>query len=179
MILLFTSTVLAVILGASYAIVLANVGNAFPVSGSHSYLDSPYWLGLKRSNTTVLVGLQVLAVIGYIVWLVDLLSTPPTTGLLKSSWWQLVSMCTFLIPWAVWPYATYYALQNPSNTSIVLLPCACLWLASLGVILMIGGTFQNESANPRSLLGILLLGLVVVLVDGVGWSAVAIQQSLR
>jgi hypothetical protein len=75
MILLFTSTVLAVIVGAPYAIVLANVGNAFPMSGNHSYLDSPYWLGLKRSNTTVLTGLQVLATIGYIVWLVDLLST--------------------------------------------------------------------------------------------------------
>jgi len=174
---LVTSIILVILTGIFNTIVLTNVGNLFPVIGNNSYLDSPYWMGIQRPSTTLLMVFQLIALIGFGVWLADMTMSPPTEGVLQSSSWRLAAVCMFLIPFALWPFATYHALEHPKSLAATLVSCSCLWIAAIGVALMIVGTFENTSTHPRSLLGVLFLGMVVILVDAMGWCALAIRKT--
>jgi hypothetical protein len=176
---LTASFVLTLAIVASYLFVLGNVGNYFPLPASTAsgYFDSPYWLGMKRENAIAVTALQFFAAAGYIAWVVDMAVRPPTSGLFSNPAWRVAALCLFLIPSALWPLASYNMVLTPS-VGTTLLSTTCLWVASIGVILMIAGTFENADASPWVIVGTLLLGNVVVLADGVGWSALAIYNAL-
>ena len=75
--LFFVQTLFGVALITSYGLVLANVGNNFPLDGSSgkSYVESPYWLGMQRDTIIGIVVMQVLAAIGYLIWFFWLINT--------------------------------------------------------------------------------------------------------
>ena len=65
----------------SYAAVLFNAFGGFSlVTATHGtgYAGSPYWLGIPRSTVHVLAALQILAAVGYSVWLVSIAQESPT-----------------------------------------------------------------------------------------------------
>ena len=163
----------------SYVLVLGNALGTFPLDAhSGDYFSSPYWLGLPRSTGIALTVLQLMAACGYAVWLFWIASAPPLeTSLLKTRTVRLFLTHTFLIASVLWPYAVYYFFQDRSMARAIM-ACVPLWIASIAVILLVGGTFE-AAAPPLPTLGILFLALVVVLVDGVGWSAACIKQSVR
>lgn len=167
----------AAVLG-SYVAAVGNVGNHFtPVPGeatSKSYLDSPFWLGVPTSTTRAVTGAQILAAGGFLALvssrLFDGSVRSPTTGLLR--WLPSFTLVVALLIAAstAWPYLARRALHSPSASSVA----ACvvsLVLAALAVILLVADTFESDTAPWYATLGALLLGLVVVLADGVGWSA--------
>ena len=178
--LLLTSSILfSTAIVTAYVIVLGNVGNYFPVPQYNTYFDSPYWLGMKRNNAITVTVFQLFAAAGYTIWFVYLLYDPPTTGLFKSPVWRVVGISTFLVPSAAWPYSAYALVLNPSSVPLAILSSSLLWIASFGVILMIAATFENDNSHPLALAGILLLGTVVILADGIGWSAIAIYSAIH
>lgn len=174
-----TSTILSISVLVAYIVVLGNYGNHFPIpNATSSYFDSPYWVGIRRNNAIAISVFQIFAAVGYALWFSELLFHPPSTGLLKSPIWKSVSLVLFLGPSSLWPYAAHQVVLHPENVGYAILASSCLWISSVGVVLMIAGTFENVDARPPAIIGILCLGTVVVLADGIGWSAAAIYRTL-
>lgn len=165
----------------SYLIVFAGVGGfpSPPNVTSTSYLDSPYWLGVPKETIVSIVVLQGMALVGYLTWLWWIATASEddlTDSLLTYPSARVLLLQVFLLSSCAWPFAAYYyMLQRTVGRSI--LACLPLWAAAGAIILLIGGTFEAK-APPAPTIGILLLGTVVVLADGVGWAAVCIKSTL-
>lgn len=182
--LVLASSLASAAVGLAYVDVLFNRWGHYPLrDASTSYVRSPYWLGLPASTVLPLIVLQVGALVGYVVWLFWVSLAPPTRGLLARPGWRHGLVLGFLAASAAWPYATHPLVDALTKKerpalSTTLASCASLWTAAACVIGLVGGTFEAQYASPWPTLGILLLALVVVLVDGVGWSAVALFRTL-
>jgi hypothetical protein len=164
----------------SYAFVLFDAFGDFPVSKpNESYLESPYWLGLHKNSVTSLVVFQILAAIGYVVWQVALVVTRPTHGLFADTRWLIFANMLFLLPSILWPFAAHRLLMDETSLLGALLSSACLWAAAAGILLLVGGTFEDHRESPVAMIGILLTSTVVVVADGAGWSALAIHNALH
>ena len=177
--LLVFQTLLGVGIFTSYVTVLGNVGNGFQLQGvtSFAYLESPYWLGMPRDTIVGLVVMQCIAAVGYLVWFFWLINAEVTQGLLRHNWMRVLQIAVFLMSSLAWPYTAYLVLSRPHSVMRALVSCGCLWIAASSVIVMIGTTFEAR-APVAPTLGILLLGNVVVLADGVGWSALCLYNAL-
>jgi len=173
----FTS-LLGIAIAFSYVLVFGNITDVFNFDGIvHSYIDSPYWFGMSRNNVYSLIVLQLLAAVGYIMWIIWVCTeTNYGTSVLRFRWVRSLLVVLFLGFSTLWPFSAYYYMVSPS-LGRSLLTCSCLWISSIAAILMVAGTFEANSP-PYALVGILLLSNVVVLADGVGWSAKCIQHSL-
>tara|TARA_A100001015_G_scaffold237898_1_gene270619 strand:- start:6695 stop:7246 length:552 start_codon:yes stop_codon:yes gene_type:complete len=176
--LFLVSTLLGSSITISYFLVFTNVSNSFYFDGYvPSYIESPYWFGLSKNNVYVITSFQLLAALGYIMWIFWIcFETDFGSSILRFRWTRSFTLTAFLLSSTLWPYAAYYyMLYRTIGRSI--LCCGCLWVASISVIIMLAGTFE---ANPPfyATLGILLLSNVVVLADGIGWSAICIQNAL-
>ena len=178
--LFWIQTLFGMAIMTSYGIVLANIGNGFPLDGlsSKSYIESPYWLGMQRDTIIGIVVLQLLAAIGYLVWFFWLINTEVSIGLLRYNWIKTLQIVAFLLSSTIWPYTAYIYMLKPTSVTRAIISSSFLWMAACSVIFMIGTTFEAR-APVAPTLGILLLGNVVVLADGVGWSALAIYNSLN
>ena len=172
------SSLLGLSIGVSYALVLANVTNDFSFEGYvASYTESPYWLGLSKNNIYSIIVFQFLAAIGYIMWIFWLcFETEFGNSILRVRWVRSLLLSGFLLSSALWPYSAYYFMLSRTLTRS-LICCSFLWFASICTILMLAGTFE---ANPPfyAIVGIQLFANVVVLADGIGWTATCIQNSL-
>lgn len=165
----------------SYALAIGNVGNLFkPVPGEEeaqgNYFASPFWLGISQQSAKALSGLQLMAAIGFIVLILwrALAEQQPSTGILRKLPVFTIVVVTFLMASLAWPYLARWALTSPSPISVGLCVTSLI-VAALSVILMIADTFEAGKEAPwYALAGALFLGLVVVLADGVGWSAALI-----
>lgn len=176
---LFTfSTLIGLSIITSYIIVFGNVGNAFTIRNNvYSYVDSPYWFGISSSNIYAIIMLQVLAAIGYIAWFIWLCTeTNFGTSILRFRAVRSLTMLGFLLGSVAWPYTAYYYMISPSFFRAIC-TCLCLWVAAFSVIFLVAGTFEADPPFYATL-GILFLGNVVVLADGIGWSARCIQHSI-
>jgi len=179
---LFSSLLGAAVLG-SYVVVLGNVGDRFPLpparapANATTYFDNPYWLGVPTDAAAGVTALQLAAAAGYVTWFVWLVTSPVDTGLLQGAGARVALLGGFLLGSTLWPYAAHAQLCHPGSVGRALVSCLCLWVAAVCVILLIGGTFEAR-APAAPTVGILLLGQVVVLADGVGWTAVALHGAL-
>ena len=171
------ASLLGISIAVSYVFVFGNVTNAFQFDGIvHSYVDSPYWFGMSKNSVYSIIVFQGLAAIGYIMWLFWVCTeTNYGTSILRFRWVRSLLIVLLLGSSTLWPFSAYYYIVSPSLARS-LLTCFCLWIASISVILMVAGTFEADSPS-YALVGILLLANVVVLADGVGWSAKCIQHS--
>ena len=165
----------------SYGMVLGNIGNIFPLENvdSYSYFTSPYWLGANSESIRALVVLQILAAFGYVVWVLWLTSTNTviTYGVLQSPFIRFVLIQSFLLSSLAWPFTAYYFMRQQTLMRSII-ACVPLWGAALSVIVLIGGTFEAKAPAVPTL-GILALGTVVVLADGVGWCALALYPTIH
>lgn len=169
---------------ASYAFVLFDAAGGFPLAARPAgYLASPYWLGLPRATVGALVGLQVLALVGYVAWLFHVAAHPPTRGLLRDARARFGLTLGFLGASALWPFAAYELVRARERATATLgwalASSACLWAAAGCVIALLAGTVEARYESPVPVLGMLALALVVVLVDGVGWAATAIFDAVH
>lgn len=174
------TTLFGVAIGTSYVVVLGNVGGFFdvPDATTYNYFGSPYWLGTRREVIGVLVVFQLLAAGGFLAWMYWLIVHPPSSGILQYSGWQVGSLVAFLLGSVLWPIATFAYLHS-RTLGRAIGACAPLWLAAAGIIVAVAGTFECRNAKPYAMVGILLTSLVVVIADGVGWSAMAIYDAIH
>lgn len=163
----------------NYLYIIVNVTDNFPLPQKlkPSYINSPYWLGLSSRNAMTISILQIFALVSYVIWVVNISLYPPVNGIFSSVVWRLVALNLFLIPSSVWPYITYKFLVEPSLL-FAILSSMCLWIAAIGVILAIAAAFENTETHPIVLLSTLIWGSVIILADGIGWTATAIYTSL-
>lgn len=164
----------------SYAIVLFDALGDFPVPQAvGSYFESPYWLGLHRNSTVSIAVFQLLAAVGYLVWQWSLVVERPTRGLLVDLRWLLFANTLFLLPSVLWPLAAHRLLQDETSLAWAVASSACLWTAAAGLLMLIGGTFEDNRESPQALIGLLFTSTVVVVADGAGWSALAIHRAVN
>ena len=160
-------------LAAAYAAVLFDTWGEYPLDDSPgNYLDSPYWVGMPKAAVYVTVALQVVALVGYVAWVTYVAQHTVTRPLL------LANVC-FLVSSAAWPFAAYPFVRNPPTLRHALVASLPLWSAAAGVLVLVVHTFEAQYTSPVPSLGILAVALVVVLADGVGWTAAAIFRALK
>lgn len=161
----------------SYVLVLGNVFGGFALAEpGDGYIRSPYWLGLRSDTVVAIVVFQALAVVGYLLWVPWLFTQGATItdSILDTRLARLGLLNGFLLASTAWPYAAYYYMLQPTLPR-ALGAAAPLWVAAACVILLLAGTFEAR-APPYAVVGILLVGSVVVLADGIGWAALAIKR---
>jgi len=179
--LIVSSGLLGALVGVAYVLVLFDNAGLFPLDLPPSnYLDSPYWLGLPSDTVLSIAVLQACAAVGAVVWFIWLCTTSDQNfgdSILNSEVNRVLIVQVFLWSSILWPFAAYFFVLE-KTTARAILVCLPLWAAAAAVLLMIGGTFES-GAPPWATLGVLFLGLVVVLCDGAGWTAVAIKSTLQ
>ena len=130
---------------------------------SPSYFDSPYWMGVRHRRATA--ALQLVALVGYIVWVARVRTTPPAVAL------NLV----FLISSAAWPYLTREALARGDGDfrGWLWASCICIWITAAAALGMSITTAADD--------GVLLVPMVVLtaVVDGIMWTRAALSESWR
>ena len=160
-------------LAVAYAAVLFDAWGEYPVDARGNYLDSPYWVGMPTAAVYVTVVLQVAALVGYVAWLAYVAQHEVTRRLLLAN-------LLFFVSSAAWPFAAYPFVRDSSHSlRRALVASLPLWSAAAGVLLLVVHTFETQYASPVPYVGILAVALVVVLADGVGWTATAIFRALK
>lgn len=171
----FTNLLLGGAVLFSYWIVFGNrFGNFALPEGDNGYLSSPFWVGIDRNHTQAILFFQIAGIAGYVTWFASLLSERPKEGVLKETSWVVGSTFLFLLPSIGWPFLTYQFLITGKRAWGVL-SSACLWVAAFGVGIMFVGTLEDKRDSPLALVGILLTTTVVCVVDGVGWTFMALK----
>ena len=162
--LLVTTLVLGGCVLLSYVLCFRGTGS--------SYIDSPFWMGMPRSSVYVLIGFQILAVIGFFLMMVSWLLRPPEGGVLARPHALLLTMVVFLVASAAWAPLTKYASRHWGLASLSLVATAACSLV------FVAGAAEETSPRWYVLLGALLLSITVVLSDAGAWNARWIQSSL-
>lgn len=178
MILLSSIIVLGFAVILSYVLVLGNIFNNFDIGIPNSgYLNSAYWLGMSRNNVISIGIFQILAIVGYVCW-IYWICTENSYGdsILRFPTVKVVSIISFFIGAVAWPYAAFVFMIDKTPFKAILC-CSTLWISAVANIIMMAGTFE-ANAPSYAVVGIVSLGTVVILIDGIGWSSLCIQTAM-
>ena len=142
-------------------------------SEQRGYFDSRFWLNVPPSTARALLGLQISAALGYLVFLAYATGLvgkgPATKGILQ--YWDktglTLSVVLFSAASLMWPLLTKLHLDDGWAAGW---PAASLVAASTAAIVMTAGAFEADLEWP-AILGVLAFSCVVVMADGVGWNA--------
>lgn len=168
---LLVSVPLATALAISYWAVLFGGIERYrlPEDEGAGYIDSGYWGGIVDPNAVrTVVAFQGLMVVALAYWLFWITTTPvPRGSLLDRSGFVAAALLAFWLGSIAWPPLTWRARALGASRWP---PVLSLWLASAGVLALVAATFEaGAGALPTA--SILMIATVVVLADGVGWSA--------
>lgn len=143
------------------------------------YVNSRFWIGIPPSTASAIIPLQVIAAIGFILFVLyatGILDTKPTTGVLSylNGYSTTILLLIFFASSVAWPITARYYLDkkqiHEANTGHLLLVVTPLVAASISSVLFTAGAFEADM-HPVAVVGILMFSAVVVLADGVGWNA--------
>ena len=170
------SLVLTIVLGILVLISYIPIGRR-QIGGSFDY-----WLGLSMSLRPYLYVLMAIAAAGFIMMMVDYLtSPPPTDGLFakhEAVFPVIVSVClTASALWSVFVLQYSQATQQAHRRGWAAATSTTLVVAALCSILLIAGQVEKSNTSISGFVGSILFGLVVVLVDGVGWNSRLLIQN--
>lgn len=145
-------------------------------SKAASYIHHSLWLDIPTSIVKAIVVLQIIALISYLVWISYLDTHRPEKGILASQEVLHSLNLSFLVSQALWPHLVkpFTNKQNLTNSLLASLP---LWLSAFSVSVLTYGTFEAYSHILPHVVSILVC-VVVVLLDGFGWTTRAIFRSL-
>ena len=141
-----------------------------------SYIHHPLWLDIPTSIVKAIVVLQIIALISYLVWIYYLDTHRPEKGILASQGLIHSLNLSFLLSQALWPHLVKPFMNKPNFTNS-LLASLPLWLSAFSVSVLTYGTFEAYSHILPHVVSILVC-VVVVLLDGFGWTTRAIFRSL-
>ena len=156
----------------SYTIVLFDLLGWFPLPDTteKSFLKSPYWLGLPSDSIVGAVILWAMAAVGYVTWFLWVFSDDQRTVIMRPA------LFVFLFSSIAWPFSAYTMIASPSRSiGRTLVACITLWLAAGGAWWMVAQTFLLRPP-VHAMLGVIFLANAVVLVDGIGWTILALSR---
>lgn len=167
--LLSSSTLLAL------ALVQGNLGNLFPHDRSNApYFESSYWVGIPKHAAMAITASQSAAAAGYFLWASWAFRGGLHADVVPHA---LALLNAFFAASIAWSFASYLHVRRPQSVLCAAAACTPMIAAALAVIGMTVLTFaQRAPAAPT--MGVLLLGTVVVLADGVGWTSACIVETL-
>lgn len=141
-----------------------------------SIYDNKYWLGIDKNIINFILPFMGLAVLGFLTFFIGYLINPPEKGLLSylDGWVTVILMAIFLGTSIGWSFSVNKSVKNNASFASIFMTSFCLILASIAVILMLGGSFEAE--NIVLIVGMLFLNIQVVFNDGIGWNAVFLLQ---
>lgn len=152
----------------AYALVQGNAGNLFPHERANDpYFESPYWVGIPKHVAMAVTGLQLLASIGYFAW---------TQWAFDATVHAAALTDTFLVASLAWPFVAYMHVRSPQSLAWAIASCVPLVVAAFAVLGMIAAAFALRAPTVPTF-GVLCLGVIVVLVDGVGWTAACLTET--
>jgi branched-subunit amino acid transport protein AzlD len=150
----------------------------FDVMHTGSYFESPYWMGIPPRSAVAVTFLQPVAVAGYLMWVGWLHSEEPRAlGMLTQNV-AILLLRLFLLSSSIWPFFTFLSIKNPQSVGMAILCCVPLWISAICIVLLVAFTFE-AFAPPIPTLGILFLSQIVVMADGIGWSAACLQKVIH
>ena len=175
---MLTHAVLGACVLVSYVVVIGNAFGGFALQEpSASYFDSPWWAGMPPATARMLTVIQLPAGVGALVWYQWAFGDDPVVSAHRHlPRLRDLLVTTFLVASLLWAPLSYRALQFKTLGSAVL-PVASLAISAVCSILALAFTFET-GPPPAPTLGILALSMVVVLVDGVGWSAALLYRTI-
>lgn len=140
-----------------------------------SYISSKYWLGIKETNVKICAVFQILALVGFMTfasWLNGLWGEKPKKGLFTYNNGNMgrILILVFLISSVFWAPLTKRAFESKKLFPVIL-ACIPLWIAAIAAIGLVAGAFENPNTPWVAFLGIVLFSIVIINLDGIGWSA--------
>ena len=163
-------------------------------SNSESYFDSKYWLGIPDNVKTGIIIFQIIAGISYMIWIYLMFTYPPKTGILSydilGTKGLTILISLFLISSMLWPFTLQYINFDNLSVQQALITNSTIWVASFAASLLLAGTFEDMSGlnNPNfennsminyiKFITILFFCIVVILLDGIGWSSILLYKSI-
>jgi len=133
-----------------------------------------YWLGIQAVKSLTFI-FQIPSAIGAVVWYMWATRQKHKKGLFTKIP-PMYIIWVFLMASLAWPWLLPKNL--PSKPYQAILCCIPLWIASISVIMMVAGTFE-VGAPTIPTVAVIYLAITVVLIDGIGWSAKLIHDSLN
>jgi hypothetical protein len=137
------------------------------IAGTHDY-----WVGMPVNTQRMFYALMLLAAVGFVAFVVNYASTPvPQKGLLSYSPIVVPVLVGLLLVGAIaWSVSVMYYVRSPSTMLKVACIASLVVTAACGMLLLAG---YAETTAPKwyILLGLIAFCTVVVLCDGVAWSA--------
>jgi hypothetical protein len=161
--------VLAFLIFSSYYVV-------FNILWKGSYLTHPAWMGLKLSTTRMIFCLQMLAFIGFIIFYRWLSSDSPKKGILSRKIRPF--LYSFLVLSILWAPLTYLSIKNWEGKYVIATVLTLVGVATATMVLL-AGCFEDPDCPWYVTLGMILLGTVCIICDGIGWNAAFIQSYLE
>ena len=146
-------------------------------------LESKYWLNISSNKILFLLILQILAIIGFIIWFINIRITPPDKGILSYNFLNN-PMYDVLIFFILFGYILWILSLNLNdlieNKTIfkTLFCCIGLFIAAICGIIIQAGCFEADNISLISLIGITIFNITIVLNNGIGWCARLIYQTL-
>lgn len=129
------------------------------------YIKHPLWLGMETSLVKFIVGLQLIAAVGFVAALYQWIRKPPSKGILGHTNALFITLMIFSIAAIGWPWAVLY------KQHFLVVLSLCLTAIS-SIILLAGSVEDDQGGTPWWVtVGLLFLSLVTVLADGVLWNA--------
>lgn len=149
------------------------VSYAYALPKGNSYVDNKLWLGYPKNTIYMLIALQLLAVVGFFMFFVPwTFIKKPSGGVLdgKYNWKFATVLGVFLLASIMWAWSF-----KISKALVVV----SLVVAAVASIVFVAGAAEETSPRPVVLVGTLLLGLTVILCDGVAWNARYITSDIH
>lgn len=155
----------------------------FVIKNDQSYFNSKFWLNIPSNNIIILLFFQILAAIGILVWYKNIKNTNISKGILSYELFNNklydILIFTFLIGSIFWALSLLQSKLIEEKTLFKsLISCSGLFIAAISGILLQAGSFE-ANIPPHALLGIIFFNTVIVLNDGIGWSARLLYQTLN
>jgi len=144
-----------------------------------SIYDNKYWLGIDKNIINFILPFMFLALIGFLTFFIGYLINPPEIGLLSyvNGWVTVILMAIFLGASIGWSFSVNKAIKKNASFASIFMTSFFLILASIAVILMLGGSFEAE--NIVLIVGMLFLNIQVVFNDAIGWNAIFLLQKTK
>lgn len=144
---------------------------------NEGYIQSRFWLDMPTPVVYVMVFFQVLAVIGFFMFMIPwLFIEPPKGGVLGNSISFVIVLAIYFIASSIWAPAAYNGLEG--NKTASWLSSGSLVVSAICSILFIAGAVEENEPRWYVVLGTILFGITVVLGDGVAWNAKFIKNTL-
>lgn len=139
---------------------------------------NPYWLNFSPQTIRAIVVMQVAAIVGFFLFMVQwIFVKQPTTGIMTYHPWMMrIILIVFFTASAAWAPL----VQNAHLSSAWLAASvAALAVAAICAILIVAGAAEDATAPTHVVVGTFLFALNIVIIDAIAYSARLIKFGIK